>query len=185
MRVIGFVGRQASGKTTAANTLKEKGIPAIRMGDTVRKITKSRGLSLNEKNIGQVASELRSKEGMDAIAKRTIPRIRNCESDLVVIDGIRGKAEVDAFKDEFDENLLIVAVLSSRRKRFDRIKRRDRSDDVKSWEDFLGKESREDSWGMDEAIKEADLILENDSSLKEFQNKIEDKIINEFCVEEI
>ena len=48
MKVIGFVGLPASGKTEAAKVAQELGIPIIRMGDVVREEVKRRGLDITE-----------------------------------------------------------------------------------------------------------------------------------------
>ncbi len=46
------------------------------MGEVIREELRKRGLSLNDKNAGRVANELREREGLDAIAKRCIPLIK-------------------------------------------------------------------------------------------------------------
>ncbi|WGI17808.1 AAA family ATPase [Methanonatronarchaeum sp. AMET-Sl] len=172
MNVIGFVGRQASGKTTAAKFLKNDEIPVVRMGDTVRKETRERGLKETIENIGKVANELRQKNGLDAIAELTIPQIKKKNSDIVIIDGIRGKKEVDRFRKEFGDNFISIAIKSSQKTRFNRIQERKRSDDAASWKQFLKKEKRENSWGLDEAIKKADYKIKNENSLKTFKKEI-------------
>ncbi|OUJ18194.1 Dephospho-CoA kinase CoaE [Methanonatronarchaeum thermophilum] len=172
MKVIGFVGRQASGKTTAAKFLKNDEIPVVRMGDTVRNETRERGLEPTIENIGQVANELRQKNGLEAIAELTIPEIKDKKSNLVIIDGIRGKKEVDRFREEFDEKFISIAIKSSQKTRFKRIQERKRSDDAASWSEFIEKEEREDSWGLDEAIETADLKIKNENSLETFQDQL-------------
>ena len=172
LKVIGFVGRQASGKTTAAKFLKDDEIPVVRMGDTVREETKKRKLEPTIENIGNVASELREERGLDAIAELSIPRIRNKKSDIVIVDGIRGKKEVDKFREEFGDKFISIAIKSNQKTRFNRIKRRKRSDDAASWKEFLEKEDREDSWGLDEAIREADYQIKNENSREEFKKQI-------------
>ncbi len=74
--VFAFVGAPAAGKTEAASVAKELGIPVITMGEVIREELRKRGLPLNDKNAGRIANELRAREGMDAIAKRCIPRIK-------------------------------------------------------------------------------------------------------------
>ncbi|HIC87630.1 MAG TPA: hypothetical protein EYP03_05445, partial [Aquificae bacterium] len=83
MRVIAFVGLPLSGKSTAAKVAEEMGIPVVCMGDMVREEAKRRGLALTDENLGKIANELRQKEGMDAIAKRCIPIIREKEKSYL------------------------------------------------------------------------------------------------------
>ncbi|HIP25737.1 MAG TPA: hypothetical protein EYG81_04690, partial [Archaeoglobus profundus] len=112
MRVIAFVGLPLSGKSTAAKVAEEMGIPVVCMGDIVREEAKKRGLALTDENLGKIANELRQKEGLDAIAKRCIPIIREKGKDVgvVVIDGIRGIAEVERFKREFGDDFILINI---------------------------------------------------------------------------
>jgi predicted RNA binding protein with dsRBD fold (UPF0201 family)/cytidylate kinase len=175
MKIIAFVGYPLSGKTTASKIARKMGIPVIVMGDVIREELRKRGLELTDKNAGALANELRKKEGMDAIAKRCIPKIREAakESGVVVIDGIRGIAEVERFKNEFGDDFLLVAIHSDTDVRFERAKRRKRSDDVSTVEDLMNRDKREESWGMDEAIRAANLTIENDSDMQTFIEKVE------------
>ncbi len=176
-KIIGFIGKQASGKTTAANSLPQD-VPVVVMGDCVRQETRDRGYPLTEKNIGMIANNLREKNGMDAIAKLAIPEIKQKDHELVAIDGIRGKAEVDAYRKEFGKKFISIAILASKETRFNRIKERERTDDATSWNQFLEKEEREENWGLNEAIQEADYKIENETTKKEFEQKIK-QIISE------
>lgn len=176
-KIIGFIGKQASGKTTAASSLSDD-IPVVVMGDCVREETKQRGYPLTEKNIGMVANDLREKNGMDAVAELAIPKIKQKETKVVAIDGIRGKAEVDAYRREFGEKFVSIAILASRDTRFNRIKQRERSDDATTWNRFLEKEEREENWGLNEAIEEADYTIKNETTLPSFKKKIK-KLVSE------
>ncbi|PTD93899.1 dephospho-CoA kinase [archaeon SCG-AAA382B04] len=174
-KIIGFIGKQASGKTTAANSLSED-VPVVVMGDCVRKETRNRGYPLTEKNIGKVANELREKNGMDAIAQLAIPEIKEKDSEVVAIDGIRGKAEIDAYREEFGEKFVSIAILATKKTRFDRTKQRERSDDATTWDSFIEKDKREENWGLDEAIREADHQIKNETNLSDFKKKVNDLV---------
>ncbi|OKY77871.1 MAG: Dephospho-CoA kinase CoaE [Candidatus Methanohalarchaeum thermophilum] len=176
LKVIGFIGRQASGKTTAAKALKNEGIPVYVMGDVVRERTKSRGLPLTEKNIGVVANELRKENGMDAIAKILIEKIGNSGSDIVAIDGIRGISEVKAFRKEYKRNFYSIAIIAEEETRFNRIKNRERSDDAVNWDRFREKEKRENSWGLNEAIDESDYKIRNENGKNRFKKRIKELV---------
>ena len=137
MKIIAFIGFPLSGKSTATEVVKELGIPVVVMGDVVRDETVKRGLKLTNENLGKVANELRRKEGMDAIAKRCIPLIKQAASDkgVVVVDGIRGIAEVERFKEEFGEDFILIYIDAPSELRYKRALERQRSDDIKTVED--------------------------------------------------
>ncbi len=186
MKIIAFVGLPLSGKSTASSVAKEMGIPVIVMGDIVREEVKKRGLEFNDENAGKIANELREKEGMDAIAKRCIPKIRELNTDVVVIDGIRGIAEVERFKKAFGEDFILISIECPIEVRFKRALTRCRGDDlsIKSIEDLKRRDEREISWGMLDAMNVANLTVENIGSLEDFKDKIKN-ILKVFtkCVE--
>ncbi len=174
MKVIAFVGYPLSGKSTAAQVAREMGIPVVVMGDIVRGEAARRGLELTDENLGKVASELREKEGMDAIARRCIPKIREeaRKSGIVVVDGIRGIAEIERFKKAFGDDFILIAIESPLEVRFERAKMRKRSDDVEKLEDLEERDRREERWGMREAMEIADFTVENTGDYEDFVDKI-------------
>jgi predicted RNA binding protein with dsRBD fold (UPF0201 family)/adenylate kinase family enzyme len=176
MKIIAFVGLPLSGKSTAAKVAEELGIPVVVMGDIVREEVRRRGLELTDENAGRVATELREKEGMDAIAKRCIPIIREKakEKGIVVVDGIRGIAEVERFKKEFGDDFILINIESPIELRFERALKRKRDDDIKTIEELKRRDERELSWNMGEAMRVANFTIENTSDIQTFVEKIRD-----------
>ncbi len=174
MKIIAFVGLPLSGKSTACEVAKEIGIPVVVMGDVVREEALKRNLEPTDENLGKIASELRKKEGMDAIAKRCIPKIREVlkESGVVVVDGIRSVEEVFRFKKTFGEDFVLISIEAPIEKRFERAKLRRRSDDVKSLEELKARDEREISFGLKKAMELADFTVENVGSIEDFKEKI-------------
>lgn len=179
--VFAFVGAPAAGKTEAASVAREMGIPVITMGEVIRAELKKRGLPLSDENAGRVANELRAREGMDAIAKRCIPLIKaqkksagKDQKGIVVVDGVRGIAEVETFKKEFGNDFVLVRIDAPLSLRYERIKTRGRGDDldILSLDEFKNREEREIGWGMEEAMKKADKVVKNTTSLEEFREQI-------------
>lgn len=172
MKVIAFVGMPGAGKTEASNVAREMGLPVVIMGDVIREEVRKRGLALTDENIGSVANNLRKDEGMDAIAKRCIPGIEAMHSRVVVVDGIRGIAEVEAFKRAFGEKFTLVKIDAPFELRLERLKRRARSDDVGTSEWLHQRDQREVSWGMDKAMDIADKEVVNLDPIERFRNEI-------------
>ncbi|MEM0089608.1 MAG: AAA family ATPase [Archaeoglobaceae archaeon] len=168
--IIAFVGYPLAGKSTAAEVAKELGIPVVVMGDVVREEAVKRGIEPTAENLGRLAEELRKKEGMDAIAKRCIPKIR-AHHPVVLVDGIRGIAEVMALKKAFG-NVVLIAIEASLEVRFERAKMRKRSDDVATIEDLMERDRREESWGLKKAMEIADFTIENTGDQESFREKV-------------
>jgi len=174
MKIIAFVGMPGAGKSEASKVAKKMNIPVINMGDIVREETAKQGLPPTDKNIGGTGDRLRKEEGMDAIAKRCIPKINELRSKVVVIDGTRNKEEVEYFKKKFGANFRLIAIHAPFEQRFERVKHRLRSDDRMNKEEFKKREEREKSWGLETLIRMADITIENTSSLEKFHKAVEE-----------
>ncbi len=169
MKVLALVGKAGAGKDTVSQILEDQ-FPAVRMGEVPVQETRLRGLEVTDRNVGAVATDLRRKEGMDAIARRCVKRIREMDSEVVVVNGIRGSAEVELFRREFPD-FHLIEVWAPGKLRYRRIIGRGRADDIDSYQDFLDRDQREESWGLDEAISMAESMIINDGSLEELEER--------------
>ncbi|MDD5616392.1 MAG: dephospho-CoA kinase [Candidatus Methanoperedens sp.] len=172
MKLIAFVGMPGSGKSEASTVARSMKIPVVSMGDVVREEAAKRGLPSTDENIGGIGTELRKNEGMDAISKRCVPKIRAHETDVVVIDGTRNIEEVNYFKKQFGIDFKLIAINAPFDLRFERVKKRARSDDMTGIKELKRRDEREKGWGLDKAMELADITLNNTSSLKGFQEEI-------------
>ena len=180
MKIIAFAGMPFSGKSEAVKIAKEMNIPVIRMGDMIWEETKSRGLELNDKNVGTIANSMRKEHGMDIWAKRTLEKIKTISNmNLIVIDGVRNIEEIETFEKELGQNFLLVAVEVSDETRYKRAMTRGREDDSQDINLIKERDKRELSWGLDKVIKSADISISNEGSLTDFRNEIK-KILDEF-----
>jgi dephospho-CoA kinase len=179
--VVGLAGMPGSGKSLVVETAVAEGYGVVVMGDAVREETKKRGLALNPKNIGRVMLELRKKGGASVIADRCIPKIKQQESEKVIVDGVRSLSEVDAFKKHFS-NFSLIAVYASPETRFNRLYLRHRSDDPEGWEVFRERDMRELGVGLGNAVAMAEYLIVNENNkrnvrvaVKKFIRRIEEK----------
>lgn len=180
MKIIAFVGMPASGKSEAARIAAEMGIPVINMGDVIRKEVLRLGLEPNDSNTGMVATQLRKCEGMDAVAIRCISQIKDTGSDLVVVDGVRGIAEVECFRQELGEGFVLISIYAPIEIRFSRVQKRGRSDDMNTIEGLSNRDERELGWGMGEAIEASNIEIENNSTLETFKRNVIEVLSNYF-----
>lgn len=173
MKIIAFTGMPASGKSEAVQLVKDKGIPVVRMGDLVWEETKRQGKPLDDKNVGEVADNMREKYGMDVWAKRTVEKIQSLEkSPLIVIDGVRTMEEIDFFKQELGIDFLVIAIDAANEVRRKRALARGRTDDSKDLKDLEERDKREIRWGLQKVIADADIVIQNNGSLKAFQKQV-------------
>lgn len=171
MKVIGVVGLPASGKGEFSKIAADAGIPVIVMGDMIRAAVLKAGLEPTDTNFGATANRLRAEGGMDAIAALCVPVIKVQTAPLVLVDGIRGDAEVKLFRKHFS-GFTLISIDSSFEKRLDRIRARGRSDDFVQAESLRNRDEREIGWGLANALAEADIRIANEGSLVDFSNAV-------------
>ena len=164
MKILVTTGMPGSGKEELLNRCIARGAKVIRMGDMVRDKAKEFGLDLSDSSVGSLADEERKRYGMDIWAKRTIPFVGG---DLVAIDGTRGPDEIKAFKKAFGDDLVVVAVHTSPRTRYARLKSRGRPDSPSDFVEFELRDKRELEWGLGDAIALADHMIINEGTLDE------------------
>lgn len=173
MKIIAFAGMPCSGKSEAVKIAKAMDIPVIRMGDMVWKEVKNRRLSLDEKNVGAIADQMRREVGMDIWARKTLEKIsRIKKSNRIIIDGIRNIEEIDTFKKKLGQDFLIVAVTASDEIRQKRFLKRGREDDSANIQDLKDRDKRELNWGLGTVIASADIIIPNDDGIQDFKKEI-------------
>lgn len=177
MKVIGVTGLPGSGKGLVFNKAQERGAIVVNMGDRIREVAAERGAE-----VGITARKLREEQGQYVVAKLTIKKIfelleSNVESKTVLIDGIRSPYEVELFQNNFDD-FSSIAIFASPELRFERLQLRNREDDSSVYEDFQEREQRELDFGIGTVIATADYLINNESSLEEYENKV-DEILNE------
>lgn len=173
MTVIGTVGLPGSGKGEAAAVARDHDVPVVTMGDVIRQECRDRGLD-PETHHGEIAQRLREENGPGAIAERSLPLIeaRLDETDTVLVDGLRSDVELDAFRDAFGDDFLLVSIEAPFEIREERIDERGR-DDTDS-ESLQERDERELGFGMGEAMDRADVTIENTDSLAAFRERIEE-----------
>jgi len=161
----------ASGKGEFSTIASGMGVPVIVMGDMIRKAVTEAGLEPSDRNFGATANRLRAERGMDAIARLCIPVIQRQDAPLVLVDGIRGDTEVALFRKHFPD-FKLISIESSFEDRLARIAARARSDDFTTAEELRTRDTRELGWGLGNALKVADIHLENKGSLPEFSERV-------------
>jgi Dephospho-CoA kinase len=171
MKVIGIVGYPASGKGEVSAIAEKRGVPVVVMGDMIRRAVTKAGLALTDDNIGAMARALRAELGMDAVAILTAREVENTRSETVIVDGIRGDAEVKYFKSVFSD-FTLLHIDACFETRLARMQTRGRSDDTKTPETLRARDEREESFGLARAIALADARIENESTREAFEEKV-------------
>jgi dephospho-CoA kinase len=177
MKVLGIVGMPGSGKGEFSAIAAEMGIPVVVMGDVIREEVRRAGLPPVDSSMGVVARRLREEHGMAAIAKVCIPVVESQQADMVLIDGIRGDAEVREFTFHFPK-FILIAIDSPLQSRFDRLQMRGRSDDLLDLNQLAARDDRESSFGLRDAMNLATITVSNTGTLDEFREQVKRTLIS-------
>ena len=159
-----------AGKSLASSVMREKGIPVFVSGDIIRAEARRRKLKFTRKNLGELMLRLRREEGMEAVAKRLIPIVRETEGRFAVYEGARSVEEVAELRRRF--RVVTIAIHASRMARYERLLRRRRSDRPRSWEDFDERDNRELGVGIAKLIALADRTVENEETKDELKRRM-------------
>lgn len=181
MKVIGVTGLPGSGKSVVSRVAKKLNIPIVRMGDVIREEAKKRN-----KKTGEVAVELREEYGEYIVAERCVETIKKYFKDnqkstkyrVFMIEGIRSEYEVEIFKNNF-KKFKIIAIHSTPKTRFKRLKRRMRPDDSPKVSEFKLRDKRELNFGIGNVIATADYMIVNEGPIKKIKNIVRSILENE------
>lgn len=174
--IIGLTGPMAGGKGIAVEFLKSKGFFYSSTSERVREECRKRKIEITRNNLQDIADELRQRFGPEVLAKRTWEIVKKYPK--VVIDSIRGEAEVDFFKTK--PNFYLIGVTASRKLRYQRLISRSRESDPISWKDFLASDKKDFKSGKGKSgrnitacLKKANLLLYNNHEIKDLENRLE------------
>ncbi len=158
--IVCLTGMPGAGKSSVASFLKEKGFAVVTMGDVVREEAKRQGLEPTDINLGKMMLKLRQDLGPGAVGHIVLQKLaRDGSSSNIVIDGIRSIAEVEVLKKVGHVRLL--AIHASQDTRFKHLKQRGRADSPSNDNEFAGRDKRELSVGVSEAIALANEMISN------------------------
>lgn len=176
MKVVGLTGTIGSGKTTFMEVISRKkncdyvSLSTLIMEETIKK----RGLSVDRFNKQNLGNELRKRYGTDVLAK-TAWNFMQKRKDILIIDGIRNPGEVEFLKKINGRDFILIGVDAPREIRWERVQKRNRPTDPKSFEEFAKIDDRDQGVGepdygqqVRKCIEMADIVLDGAGPMEEF-----------------
>jgi len=176
MKIVAIVGMPGSGKTEAVKILEKLGFKRVYFGGIVLEEVKRRGLEINEKNERFVREDLRKKYGMEAMAKMSMPKIREFldKGENVVIDGLYSWEEYKFLKRKYP-NVVVIHIYASPKTRYKRLgQRKERPLSIEECKkrDFAQIENLHTAGPM----AMADFTIVNEGTLNDLKREIEEII---------
>ena len=113
-------------------------------------------------------------EGSEILAKRVWERVLASGKSRAIVDGLRSVEEARFLKGK--PNFYLIAVLAKPRLRYQRMIKRGRGGESLSWKEFQKMEERDktaEGRNIDGCLKMADIKIENNGTIEEFQERIE------------
>ncbi len=176
MLLIGLVGEKGSGKDTFSKYLTEisnQKISHIRFSDLLKETLKLWNIEVSRANLQKLAQVL-EEFGEGTVAKGIEKQLKNVNADIVILDGIRWKPDLTLLK-KFPNHKLIY-ITADPKLRFERLKSRGEKigESEMSYEQFLEEEKAPNELLISEIGVEADIKIENNGTIEEFDLKIEE-----------
>lgn len=176
---IGLVGPIGAGKDEVAKYLEKKGFSTFTLSDQVREEARRRGIKEpTREDLQNLGDELRKTFGEAVLAQRALAEIKQRGVLLAVIVGIRNSAEVCYLRHQ--EGFFLIGVTAPQRIRFERTHRRSRSNNSRTWEEFLDVDSRDLGAGtvnhrqnVQACLALVDFTIDNRGSRGELYEQIE------------
>ena len=175
---VAIVGASGSGKSTIVSALKTRGLEALNLGDGVRAEAKRRNIEPTGDNLGKLMLELREKNGPGAIAALLTEPIKNSQSKVIIVDGVRSTAEIEVLKSVGSVKLLSIEATADTRYKF--LSSRGRSDDPATREKFEERDKRELGVGIGESIAIADETISNSNITLDELTELAYKVIEKW-----
>lgn len=176
--IIGLTGRNCAGKGVVMNFLSNIGFICYSLSDVIREELTNAGIEIRRDVLIEKGRELRSQFGPAILAERVAIKL-DTEKNYA-IDSIRHPAEVEVFRRRKD--FVLMEIIASPENRFERIKKRGREHDPKTYQEFLKYEAEEEQNENYEGqqlllcSKLADIKIENNSTIEELYQQLKPTI---------
>jgi dephospho-CoA kinase len=171
--LFAFVGMPGSGKTEAAQYVKEKGYAYVRFGDVTEELLREKGLPLTPENEQEVRESLRQQMGMHAYAEKSLPKITHLleNHSVTVLDGLYSWEEY-RFLQEKGFSVVVVHVYTEKHIRYKRLANRAVRPLTKQ-EAFARDIAEVEKLNKAGPIALADYLIENNEQKEQFYAKLD------------
>lgn len=176
--IIGLVGRQGSGKGTAAKILQEKyGAELFRFSAILRDIITRLAVPESRENFIKLSEALRQTFGEDVLAYAIERDAANSTAALVVVDGIRRIQDLAAL--EPLPHFKLIEIAAPAKTRFERMKNRgEKSGETSmSWEEFSEQEQAPTEITIPSVAARAWKAIENGGTTQELEQQLDQTMI--------
>lgn len=176
--IIGVVGENGAGKDTFTLFFKATAAPLkvkrMRFSDVLFDTLKLWGIAPTRTNLQNLAIIMDGQYGKGSLTRATKARISQDKADIIVVEGVRWKTDVPMIKG-FKSSFLVY-VTAKPKIRFERMRKRGEKAGEKgvSYKQFEREEKAATELDIPKIGKYADVKIENNGTIEEFREKVED-----------
>jgi len=178
MVIIGITGTIGAGKGTVVDFLvNKKGFKHFSARAFLVEEIEKRGMENNRDSMVVVGNDLRSKFGPGYVAEELFKRAQ-VSGENAVIESLRTVGEIESLRKK--GNFTLLAVDADPKIRYERNSVRGTTTDNVTFEKFLADEELEmkssdpNKQNLSECIKRADFLIDNNGTVDELNQKIEE-----------
>jgi len=177
--VVGLTGTLGSGKETAKEIIKRNlSCYYVTLSTIIRGELEKRKASFNRTSLQDMGDQMRKQYGTHILALLAVEYLPR-DKEIIIIDGIRNPGEVEWLRKKFGRDFVMIAIDAPQSVRWERMQKRAKRTDPKTFEEFLVAEKRDIGEGQPDygqqvaaCMKIADITIVNDGSLQDFEDKI-------------
>ena len=176
--IIGLTGTMASGKGEIVKYLKAKGFEHYVYSDILREIAKQRGVEPTRENLQKLGTDIkRETKSPGILSKKLLEKIK---TNKAIVDGIRNADEIRELRKQ--RETYIIGVNAPKRVRYERIRKRNREGDPKTFSEFekldnLENRGKTKGQEINKCLKMADFIINNNNTLEKLKKEV-DKVLS-------
>ena len=173
--IIGLTGKNAAGKGEIADHLKSKGFVYFSLSDALRDEATKQSLDHSRDTLIRLGTEMREKHGNGILAKRINEKIKQNKGNFVV-DSIRNPGEVEDLRK--NDSFILIGVHADAKIRFERLMKRGRAGDSRTFEEFMEHEKKENNnegagQQLDKCLEMADKTIDSNGTIEEANKNLD------------
>ena len=171
---LALVGKNGSGKSTAASFFEAQGFAIISLSDFIREEATLQGLPHTRDNLTTIGNHIKDHHGTAHLAQKALARAKELNLANVIFDSVRHPDEVDTLK---RADVFILGLTVDISTRFERAKERQSERDTLDFDTFVAQDKRESEGSSSGQNLNASLdlcnhIIENNGSVEELQQAL-------------
>ena len=173
--IIGLTGKNAAGKGEIADHLKSKGFVYFSLSDALRDEATKQSFDHSRDTLIRLGTEMREKHGNDILAKRINEKIKQNKGNFVV-DSIRNPGEVEELRK--NDGFILIGVHADAKIRFERLMKRGRAGDSRTFEEFMEHEKKENNnegagQQLDKCLEMIDKTIDSNGTIEEANKNLD------------